>query len=131
MEAQDDYFVNLFTPLYKTLPSDGGYWIPLLTGRETVVPPMVFTNERVSDPNYVENLRFIEKLNGDLTSPEGLEMLRNEGITHVYVGERGGPINPADLLSSPYFKLIYENNSVYIFEYNFTFTYIIVSITKI
>jgi len=21
MEAQDDYFVNLFTPLYKTLPS--------------------------------------------------------------------------------------------------------------
>jgi len=23
MEAQDDYFVNLFTPLYKTLPKDG------------------------------------------------------------------------------------------------------------
>jgi len=40
--------------------SDGGYWIPLLTDRETVVPPMVFTNERVSDPNYVEKLRYIE-----------------------------------------------------------------------
>jgi len=98
--------------------SDGGYWIPLFTGRETVVPPMVFTNERVSDPIFVENLRMLGKLNGDLTSPESLEMLSNEGITHVYIGERGGPINPADLLSSPYFKLIYENNSVYIFEYN-------------
>lgn len=98
--------------------SDGGYWIPLLTGRETVIPPMVFTNERVSDPNYVEKLRYIEKLNSKLSSPEGLEMLSNEGITHVYIGERGGPINPADLLSSPYFKLVFENNFVYIFEYN-------------
>ncbi len=98
--------------------SDGGYWIPLLTGRETVVPPMVFTNERVSDPIFVENLRMLGKLNGDLTSPESLDMLSYQGITHVYIGERGGPINPVDLLSSPYFKLVYESNSVYIFEYN-------------
>jgi len=32
------------------------------------------------------------KTNGDLTSPESLEMLRNEGITHVYIGERGGQL---------------------------------------
>jgi hypothetical protein len=33
MEAQDDYFVNLFTPLYKTLPKEGPIHIDMIKKR--------------------------------------------------------------------------------------------------
>lgn len=98
--------------------NDGGYWIPLLTKRQSVAPPMTFTAEKVSDLTYPDRLRAMERLNSQLTSEEGLEMLDKENITHVYIGERGGPINPAELLNSQYFELVYEDGPVYVFEYN-------------
>lgn len=116
----DAYFmVNLYRFSFSDilmLGSDGGYWIPLLAERKAIAPPMIFTFERVSDPGYADKLRLFESLKGDFVSDSGLKILRNEGITHVYIGARGGPINPADLMSSPDFQLIYQDGAVYIFK---------------
>ena len=96
--------------------SDGGYWLPLLTNRQTVVPPMTFTNERVASPDYADKLRRMEQLNGQLASDEGLELLAEENIGYIYIGERGGQIRADDLMSSPHFKVVYEDKPLYIFE---------------
>lgn len=96
--------------------SDGGYWLPLLTNRQTVVPPMTFTNERVASPDYADKLRQMEQLNDQLTSDEGLKLLAEENIGYVYIGKRGGQINADDLLSSSHFKVVYEDKPLYIFE---------------
>lgn len=115
------FMVNMYRfPFSDTLMIgiDGGYWIPLLAKRQSVMPPMTFTAEYVSDPTFADRLRTMEGLNSQLTSNQGLEILDNENITHVYIGERGGPINPAELLNSPKFRLVYEDGNVHIFEYN-------------
>ena len=119
--ADAKFMVNLYRFSFSDIlmvGSDGGYWIPLLTHRQTVVPPMTFTIERVDNPVYADDLRLMEKLNSQLTSTEGLDMFAQEKITHIYIGERGGQIKPDDLIDSPYFKLVYEEKPIYIFEYN-------------
>lgn len=116
----DAYFmVNLYRFPFSDIlmvGSDAGYWIPLLANRKAVAPPMIFTFERVSDPGYADNLRQLEGLNGDLVSDESLNILRKEGITHIYTGVRGGPINPEKLLLSSDYRLIYQDDGVFIFE---------------
>jgi hypothetical protein len=52
-----------------------------------------------------------------------LAELRARGITHVYLGQRQGgvnnpvpPLEPARLLGSPAFRLLYHQDRVWIFE---------------
>jgi len=119
LPADAKFMVNLYRFPFSDILMvgiDAGYWIPLLTDRQTVVPPMAFTIERVNDPEYPDNLRKLEGLNGRLTTDEGLKLLAKEGVDYVYVGAQGGSINPEELLKSPYFRVVYEDESVYIFE---------------
>jgi len=119
LPADAKFMVNLYRFPFSDIlmiGSDAGYWIPLLTDRQTVVPPMAFTIERVSDPEFPDDLRKLEGLNGQLTTEEGQKLLADEKITHVYIGARGTPINPEELLKSPYFRVVYEEGPIYIFE---------------
>lgn len=106
-----------FLPDY-VIGSDAGYWLPLLAGRRTITMPMTYPHERFEVPNQAERLVTFHRLRGHLTSPEALALLRQEGITHVYVGQRGGPIIVEDLIQSPMFDLSYRNGSAYVFELN-------------
>jgi len=118
--SSDAYFmVNMFHfPFSDTLVagSDAGAWIPLLAQRRVTLPVLNYYIERLNDPTWVDRLCQLDQLNGDITSEAGLALLRAEGITHVYIGDRGGVIQPASLLSSPDFNLIYQDQTVYIFE---------------
>ena len=105
-----------FLPDY-VIGSDAGYWIPLLAGRSTITLPMTYVTERSLSPNPVSGLIAIDQLKGDLTSPEAVALLQREGITHVYVGQRGGPISPEALLQSPAFELEYQNGTAYVFQF--------------
>ncbi|MDY7078899.1 MAG: hypothetical protein SXV54_18450 [Chloroflexota bacterium] len=97
--------------------SDAGYWLPLLTGRRTVTAPMIYVFERSASPDLVARLTSLDQLGGHLTSPEALALLRLEGVTHVYVGQRGGPILPDELLNSPAFELEYQHGEAYVFRF--------------
>jgi len=52
----------------------------------------------------------------DVDSPEFLELLHREGVTHVYVGAKGGALQPQLFLASPNYRTIYESGAVWIFE---------------
>jgi hypothetical protein len=96
--------------------SDAGYWLPLLAGRQTVTLPMTYTLERTVQPGLAERLIALDRLNGQLTSPEALAVLRQAGVTYVFTGERGGMIDVNALLASPAYELLYQQGAVAVFR---------------
>ena len=105
-----------FLPEY-VIGSDAGYWLPLLARRATVTAPMTYSAERVSRPDFAARLAALDRLGGHLTSPEALALLQRAGITHVYAGQRGGPIVVEELLRSPAFALDYQQDAIYVFRF--------------
>jgi len=96
--------------------SDGGYWIPLLTGRDVVLPPAIYiygSAEYVKGINdLAEDIVAIESFDEERTH----QLLWDNGVTHVYVGARGGSTTPQMLIDSPYYRPVYSNGAVWIFR---------------
>ncbi len=95
---------------------DAGYWLPLLAGRATVTAPMTYPIERADSPTFLSDLVALHTVREQLASPEGLAELRRSGVTHVYVGQKGGPIAVDDLMASPAFELVHRDGDAYVFR---------------
>jgi len=121
------FLVNSFSAYGDSVVvgSDGGWWLPLLAGRQNTVPPLNYGNEQASDPEYrsrVNNLaRQVRELGPD--DPAVLAMLAQQGITHVYIGQRRGRVNywgpvvldPDELSRSPHYRAVYHQDRVWVF----------------
>jgi hypothetical protein len=104
--------------------SDGGWWLPLTSVRQTTQPPLTYVSEAGLRKDYVaytnELIASIETLG--LTHPDVLEELRDRGVTHVYIGQQQGTVNGPPLLDiqnlrdNPNFQTIYHEDRVWIFE---------------
>jgi hypothetical protein len=124
----DRFLVNSF-PAYGgslIVGSDGGWWLPLLAGRQNTVPPLTYGSELEPGEPYrqqVEDLAHLAQTR-DPDDPALLDLLRQQGVTHVYVGQRQGRVNyngpnlldPGKLLASPHYRPIYHQDRVWIFE---------------
>ncbi|MFU8771537.1 MAG: hypothetical protein ACNA8H_03845 [Anaerolineales bacterium] len=107
--------------------SDGGWWVPLLAHRQTVLPPLNYGSERGPYANYHN---WITQLGKDIEReghlhPTLLAEYQQRGITHVFVGQQQGQVNnfnavldPDELLAHPSFYPIYNQDRVWIFEFN-------------
>jgi len=97
--------------------TDGGYWIPLLTGRDTVLPPVVYgygSSEYVKGINdLAEAIIAIESFDEE----SARQLLSDNGVTHVYIGARGGSISPQMLMGSPCYRRVYSNGAVWVFQF--------------
>ena len=96
--------------------TDGGYWIPLLTGRDTVLPPAVYL---YGPAEYVEGINDLAKAIAAAESWDAestRRLLSDSGVTHVYIGARGGGIIPQMLVDSPYYRPVYSSGPVWIFQ---------------
>jgi len=51
-----------------------------------------------------------------LDDEEVRRLLDERGVTHLYIGARGGSIRPGMLLDNPCWRLVYSNGAVWIFE---------------
>jgi hypothetical protein len=107
--------------------ADGGWWLPLLAGRKITVPPLNYISEQGPFPNYSQWVNHLIRqiIDKGIDDPETIEMLQERRITHIYVGQRQGTINsPGPLLSleqllaSPHFNLVYQQDRVWIFEFS-------------
>ncbi|MEJ2210413.1 MAG: hypothetical protein P8129_15450 [Anaerolineae bacterium] len=122
------FLINSFFAYGGTSPvgADGGWWLPLLAGRQVTVPPLTYGGEvpleaaarlRIRDLN----LAISESAPDD---PDLMALLQAEGVTHVYVGQRQGrvnnpgpsPLDPGLLAHSANYRLIYHQDRVWIFE---------------
>jgi hypothetical protein len=125
-EAQ--FLVNSFFAYggRSLVASDGGCWLPLLARRANTVPPLNYKIEKEPYPGYREwvNALSAEIRDQGINHPEVLALLRERGITHVYIGQRQGRMNydgphvldAHQLLDSPHFRLIYRQDRVCIFD---------------
>lgn len=105
--------------------TDGGWWLPLLAGRENSVPPLSYANELRPGSELRQQIEKIARLADEavITSPEVVDTLRRAGVTHVYVGQRQGLVNdpspttiePRQLLASSSYEPVYHQDRVWIF----------------
>jgi hypothetical protein len=109
------------------LGTDAGWWLPLLAGRTTLVPPMYAAfGERESVPGSQQRLMEMGKALAAHPAPDpaGVAALCRAGVTHVYIGQRKGMIgrsarnvdfDPQALAASPDFQTLYHSENVWVF----------------
>lgn len=97
--------------------SDAGLWVPLLTsGIKSSVPPIPAYNERLGDPAYIDNVRGIIGDEPFVNTSPDWNALKDKGITHIFVGSRGGAISVPLLLQSDHTRLVFHEDAVWVFE---------------
>jgi hypothetical protein len=95
--------------------ADGGAWLVPLTGPASTTPPVDYIYNRVL---FEEVRQFNETATAveDWSAPEQAEWLRQQGVTHIFIGAKGGIFDPSALLENPQTRLIYGRDGVFIFE---------------
>ena len=112
--------------LINSFFADGGWWLPLLAGRANTVPPLNYGTEQGPWPEYREWVNDLTRqIQGSgIDDPATLALLRERGITHIYIGQQQGRVNyagpsvldPAALLRSADYLLVYQQDRVWVFE---------------
>ena len=97
--------------------SDGGYWIPVLTERASILPPALYASSL--PPDAAKPLRDFLSVWSSATSLDDLtlqQQLLAAGVTHIYLGQRVSTLSAQSLLNRPYVTLVYSQNGVQIFQ---------------
>jgi hypothetical protein len=104
--------------------TDGGWWIPYFTGRSTTQPPMNYGQEKSSIPGYHYWLIDLTTsvIDRGLDDPQTIALLKEWGVTHIYIGQQQGTVNyalpslPVDhLLELDWAVPVYHHDRVWIF----------------
>lgn len=93
---------------------DGGAWIVPLTGRATTTPPIDY----VYNPELFREIREFNTAAtavADWSDAAEAAWLRDQGVTHIFVGRRGGFFDPAVLMRNALLTAVYARNGVFIF----------------
>jgi hypothetical protein len=97
--------------------SDAGLWVPVLAGRRGILPPIPSYNEQHAAPGYLRHAAQIVRATAAPDLAESWTYLRQQGVTHLYIGSRGGVMDPAPLLALPeQVRLAFHQDDVWIFE---------------
>ncbi|MFN2115539.1 MAG: hypothetical protein ACK2T6_07470 [Anaerolineae bacterium] len=96
---------------------DAGWWIPLLAGRETTVPPVTYGVETTAEPGYAASVnRLADLWHADLNAPETRAALDELGVTHAYLGAVVSDLDRTAIADSPYWRLMYDSDGVQVYE---------------
>jgi len=94
---------------------DGGWWIMPLTRRETLLPPVLYV---IGARDYVENINNYAESASQLQdcSPEFWDLIQEAGVTHIYLVEGRGSLQPEGLEGCAGLSLVYDKAGVFIYE---------------
>lgn len=95
--------------------SDGGYWIPALTGRKTTMPSVLYA---LGSREYIAGVNSVARTVSEASFSEGdvWAWLKKEGVDYVYIGYRGGPLAPEVFMDKPGFEGVYARHGVWVFR---------------
>ncbi len=97
--------------------SDAGWWLPYLTGHRVTYPAVLYTHGEPSYRAPIAALAQEVQTAESLDDPALLRLLAQKGVTHVFVGTRGGPLEPQRLAEPHYVELYrYGPTRVYRFQ---------------
>lgn len=94
---------------------DGGYWLLPYTGRQSMIPPIVYN---WGEPAYVDQIARLAGRASQLNSctPEFWELVRDANLSHIYLREGQGNLQPQHLADCPRIHLLYSQDGVYVYE---------------
>jgi hypothetical protein len=122
------FLINSFFAYNNTLVagSDGGWWLPLLAGRKTSLPPLTYSfEEGTGSTNLGETNNLSREIQEKgITNKAVISMLQERGIGYVYIGQRQGRVNyngpdvlnPQVITQDANFDTIYHQDRVWIFK---------------
>jgi hypothetical protein len=126
--SSSQFLVNGFFAYGGTIVvgSDGGWWLPLTAQRGNTVPPINYASEEGTRSNYsvgVNELYETLQARG-ISDSEFLRMLKLQGVTHAYIGQREGRVNYSGpsvleaeaMILDGNFDLLYHVDNVWIFQ---------------
>jgi hypothetical protein len=117
--------VNTFLAYSGTtaVGSDGGWWLPLLTGRATTLPPINYGMEQAIDPGLQRDIKeFTVAIKSNaIETPAFRDVLIGYGVTHLYIGQRHGLVNDSNPTFSPLileklYPVIYHQDGLWLFK---------------
>lgn len=96
---------------------DGGYWIQPVTGRGTILPPVLYT---YGAPDYIAQINDWSARASRLTGcdEDFWSLVQDAKINFVYIHEGQGSLQPAALVNCPQLVQVYRRDRVYIYEIN-------------
>jgi hypothetical protein len=101
--------------------TDAGWWLPLLADRQNTLPPLLYGNEQGAASGYAAGVHQLAQAvrDGSAGSPAVLQALRAAGVTHVFVGARGGYLKPQDLAALPAYETEFHLGDAWVFRINY------------
>ncbi len=96
--------------------TDGGYWIRRLTGRGTLLPELPYVYGTPQAVRHINEMAQVVSEIEDASDHRLRGILAEEQVTHVYLGAKGGPLNPQMFVDSAGFRPVYNTGAVWIFE---------------
>jgi hypothetical protein len=94
---------------------DGGYWLMPYAGRSSLLPPLLYAN---APAEYVEKVNRWVINSGQLHGCDTnfWNLVEEAGLTHIYLHQGKGVLQPSALTGCAGLDLIYEQESVYIYQ---------------
>jgi len=96
--------------------TDGGYWIPLLTGRRTLLPPVPYS---YGQPEYVQHITAMAQVVSETKDAQEAQfqaILEQEKVAYIYIGAKGGTLTPKAFVGRPDYQPVYNTGEVWVFE---------------
>ncbi len=109
------FFINAtrWQAIYRGV--DGGYWLEPYTGRYSLIPPTFYS---LGERDYIAQIHsWAERSESiDGCDPAFWEIVDEASLTHVYLREGVGKVQPAAMQSCPGIRQIYGRAGVFIYE---------------
>jgi hypothetical protein len=94
--------------------ADGGAWIVPLTGLDATTPPADYVYD-LALHDRVDAFNQAARAVTDWADPASGRWLRQQGVSHVFVGARGGFLDPSALMRNPELRPLLARDGVFIF----------------
>ena len=93
---------------------DGGYWISVLTGRSSILPPALYT---LGAPDYLQRIGDQAGRAALLTTCDASfwQLVRDTGANYLYVRQGTGSLQPGGLANCSAVVPVYRRDGVYIY----------------
>lgn len=113
--ADSRFFINStqwMNEVYRGV--DGGYWLTLLTGREALVPPALYTlGEKATVDRITRQVKAAAKLT---TCDEAFwNLMKDATLTNLYIREGAGSLQPAGLEACSGVEPLYRRGGVFLY----------------
>lgn len=114
--ADARFFINVTHWQYGIYRGvDGGWWINLLTGRETLLPPVMYA---LGDSEYYNHINSLAEQASHVEgcTAEFKDLIEAAGLTYVYLGSEPGVLRTDEVKTCPYLSVVYQQEGVSIYR---------------